>query len=104
MVVNGSVIDAGGATVSSRGLKWLVDCLVSFLSSEDWAAEESRSRSLGEVKAMREVKNQMMEAWKQVWDLSEEVSQPISNVSSKEKRAFAIWFTKLTKFVSAGSA
>lgn len=32
---------------------------------------------------MREVKNQMMEAWKQVWDLSEEVSQPISNVSSK---------------------
>lgn len=49
MVVNGSVIDAGGATVSSRGLRWLVDCLVSFLSSEDWAAEESRSRSLGEV-------------------------------------------------------
>ncbi|XP_010444108.1 PREDICTED: microtubule-associated protein TORTIFOLIA1-like [Camelina sativa] len=113
VVVIGSVIGAGGlagATVSSGGLKGLVDCLLSFLVSEDWAARKAAAEALGKlatmernelgefkskclkifetrkydkVKAVREVMNQMIEAWKQVPDLSEEVSPPRSNASSK---------------------
>ncbi|CAN7024569.1 unnamed protein product [Brassica oleracea var. botrytis] len=108
LVVIGSVIGAGG--VSCGGLKGLVDCLVSVLSSEDWAARKAAAEALGrlatvernelgefkakalkifegkrydKVKAVREVMNQMMEAWTQVPDLSEEVSPPRSNASSK---------------------
>ncbi|KAL1203898.1 TORTIFOLIA1-like protein 3 [Cardamine amara subsp. amara] len=113
VVVIGSVIGAGGATLSSGGLKGLVDCLLSFLVSEDWAARKASAEALGrlatmernelgefkakclkifesrkydKVKAVREVMNQMMEAWKQVPDLSEEVSPPRSNASSKGSR------------------
>ncbi|KAJ4880702.1 Uncharacterized protein Rs2_37757 [Raphanus sativus] len=45
MVLSGSMIGAGGATVSSCGLNWLVDCLVSFLSSEDWAARKAAAEA-----------------------------------------------------------
>ncbi|KFK27988.1 hypothetical protein AALP_AA8G457100 [Arabis alpina] len=113
VVVIGSVIGAGGVsggTLSSGGLKGLVDCLLSFLVSDDWAARKAaaealarlatmerndlgefkskslkifESRKYDKVKAVREVMNQMMEAWKQVPDLSEEVSPPRSNASSK---------------------
>uniref|UniRef100_A0A1J3D1K9 Microtubule-associated protein TORTIFOLIA1 n=1 Tax=Noccaea caerulescens TaxID=107243 RepID=A0A1J3D1K9_NOCCA len=113
VVVIGSVISAGGvsgAAVSPGGLKGLVDCLLSFLASEDWAARKAAAEALGrlaamerndlaefkakclkifesrkydKVKAVREVMNQMMEAWTQVPDLSEEVSPPRSNASSK---------------------
>ncbi|CAA7035046.1 unnamed protein product [Microthlaspi erraticum] len=109
VVVIGSVIGAGGVS-SSGGLKGLVDCLLSFLASEDWAARKAAAEALGKlaamernglaefkakclkifesrkydkVKAVREVMNQMMEAWTQVPDLSEEVSPPRSNASSK---------------------
>ncbi|CAN8251874.1 unnamed protein product [Cochlearia groenlandica] len=114
IVVIGSVIGAGGVsetTVSSGGLKGLLDCLVSFLASEDWAARKAAAEALGKlatvernslaefkskslkmfenrrydkVKAVREVMNKMMEAWQQVPDLSEEVSPPRSNASSKD--------------------
>ncbi|CAH8353980.1 unnamed protein product [Eruca vesicaria subsp. sativa] len=57
VVVIGSVIGAGGVGVSGGGLKM--------------------------VKAVRDVMNQMIEAWRQVPDLSEEVSPPRSNASSK---------------------
>ncbi|ESQ31661.1 hypothetical protein EUTSA_v10003887mg [Eutrema salsugineum] len=110
VVVIGSVIGAGGVSVSSGGLKGLVDCLVSFLGSEDWSARKAAGEALGKlatmerndlgefkakslkifesrrydkVKAVREVMNQMIEAWRQVPDLSEEVSPPRSNASSK---------------------
>ncbi|KAJ0231359.1 TORTIFOLIA1-like protein 3 [Hirschfeldia incana] len=116
VVVIGSVIGAGGAAVvrsggGGGGLRGLVDCLVGFLSSEDWAARKAAAEALGKlatvernglgefkakslkifeskrydkVKAVREVMNQMMEAWRQVPDLSEEVSPPRrSNASSK---------------------
>ncbi|CAF2087479.1 unnamed protein product [Brassica napus] len=109
VVVIGSVIGAGGVA-GGGGLKGLVDCLVSFLSSEDWAARKAAAEALGKlatvernglgefkakslkifetkrydkVKAVRDVMNQMMEAWRQVPDLSEEVSPPRSNASSK---------------------
>ncbi|KAJ4877413.1 ARM repeat superfamily protein [Raphanus sativus] len=97
VVVIGSVIGAGG--VSGGGLRGLLDCLVSFLSSEDWAARKAAAEALGrlatverkifegkrydKVKAVREVMNQMIEVWTQVPDLSEEVSPPRSNASSK---------------------
>ncbi|VVB17722.1 unnamed protein product [Arabis nemorensis] len=114
VVVIGSVIGAGGvsgATMSSGGLKGLVDCLLSFLVSDDWAARKAAAEALGKlatmernelgefksrslkifesrkydkVKAVRDVMIQMMEAWKQVPDLSEEISPPRSNASSKD--------------------
>ncbi|KAJ4877425.1 ARM repeat superfamily protein [Raphanus sativus] len=111
VVVIGSVIGAGG--VSGGGLRGLLDCLVSFLSSEDWAARKAAAEALGrlatvernelgefkakclkifegkrydKVKAVREVMNQMIEVWTQVPDLSEEVSPPRSNASSKGSR------------------
>ncbi|KAF8088032.1 hypothetical protein N665_0557s0032 [Sinapis alba] len=107
VVVIGSVIGAGGV---SGGLKGLVDCLVSFLSSEDWSARKAAAEALGrlatverndlgefkakalkifeskrydKVKAVRDLMNQMIEVWTQVPDLSEEVSPPRSNASSK---------------------
>ncbi|XP_013609188.1 PREDICTED: microtubule-associated protein TORTIFOLIA1-like [Brassica oleracea var. oleracea] len=110
VAVIGSVIGAGGVSGAAGGLKGLVDCLVSVLSSEDWAARKAAAEALGrlamverndlgefkakclkifegkrydKVKAVREVMNQMMEAWTQVPDLSEEVSPPRSNASSK---------------------
>ncbi|KAJ4897414.1 ARM repeat superfamily protein [Raphanus sativus] len=115
VVVIGSVIGAGGAAAARSsgggGLRGLVDCLVGFLSSEDWAARKAAAEALGKlatvernglgefkakslkifetkrydkVKAVREVMSQMIEAWRQVPDLSEEVSPPrSSNASSK---------------------
>ncbi|KAJ0236374.1 HEAT repeat-containing protein [Hirschfeldia incana] len=108
VAVIGSVIGAGG--VSGGGVRGLLDCLVGFLGSEDWAARKAAAEALrrlatvernelGEfkakclkifegkrydkVKAVREVMNLMIEAWTQVPDLSEEVSPPRSNASSK---------------------
>ncbi|CAH8392821.1 unnamed protein product [Eruca vesicaria subsp. sativa] len=105
VVVIGSVIGAGGC-----GGGGVVDCLVSVLSSEDWSARKEAAAALrrlamvernelGEfkakclkifegkrydkVKAVREVMNEMIEVWRQVPDLSEEVSPPRSNASSK---------------------
>ncbi|CAL9240580.1 unnamed protein product [Arabidopsis halleri] len=50
VVVIGSVIGAGGlsrTTVSSGGLKGLVECLLSFLVSEDWAARKAAAEFHG---------------------------------------------------------
>ncbi|XP_017973256.1 PREDICTED: microtubule-associated protein TORTIFOLIA1 [Theobroma cacao] len=113
MVVIGSVIGSGGASNLSQGMmKGLVGCLIGFLSSEDWAARKGAAEALGrlaiaerdslaefktscmkvfearrfdKVKAAREVMSQMLEAWKQVPDFSEEASPPpLSQASSKE--------------------
>ncbi|KAJ0105576.1 hypothetical protein Patl1_17947 [Pistacia atlantica] len=110
LVVVGSVIGSGAA--GGAGLKGLVSCLLGFLSSDDWAARKAaaealwrlaavekdsvaefkanclkvfESRRFDKVKAVREVMNQMIEAWKQVPDISEQVSPPLqSHCSSKE--------------------
>ncbi|XP_010547801.1 PREDICTED: microtubule-associated protein TORTIFOLIA1-like [Tarenaya hassleriana] len=114
LVVIGSVISSGGiagSAVGFGGLKGLVDCLLSFLGSEDWAGRKAAAEALGrlaamerdnlaefktrclkifesrkydKVKAVREVMNQMIEAWKQVPDISDEISPPRSNASSKD--------------------
>ncbi|XP_038878681.1 TORTIFOLIA1-like protein 3 [Benincasa hispida] len=107
----GSVIGVDGV-FGNGALKNLVPCLVAFLSSEDWAARKSAAEALGKlavverdalaefkagclktlesrrfdkVKAVREVMSQMLEAWKQIPDLSDEASAPAySHSSSKE--------------------
>ncbi|XVF54210.1 hypothetical protein PTKIN_Ptkin05aG0162200 [Pterospermum kingtungense] len=113
LVVIGSVIGSGGASnLGQEMMKGLVGCLIGFLSSEDWAARKGAAEALGrlavverdhlaefktgcikvfearrfdKVKAAREVMIQMIEAWKQVPDVSEEVSPPPrSHASSKE--------------------
>ncbi|XP_018505789.2 LOW QUALITY PROTEIN: TORTIFOLIA1-like protein 3 [Pyrus x bretschneideri] len=106
----GSVIASGGAS-GHGALRSLVPCLVGFLSSEDWAARKAAAEALAKlavverdtlsefkagslrtfenrkfdrVKSVREVMNQMMEAWKKIPDLSDEASPPPrSNASSK---------------------
>lgn len=110
LVVVGSVIGSGA--VDGSGLKGLVSCLLGFLSSQDWAARKAAAEALwrlavvekdavpefkgkclkifeskrfDKVKAVREVMNQMIEAWKQVPDLSEEASPPPQSLGpSKE--------------------
>ncbi|XWS51042.1 hypothetical protein CRYUN_Cryun12cG0142100 [Craigia yunnanensis] len=113
LVVIGSVIGSGGASnLGQTMMKGLVGCLIGFLSSEDWTARKRAAEALGrlavverdslaefktgcmkvfqarrfdKVKAAREVMSQMLEAWKQVPDVSEEASPlPPSQASSKE--------------------
>ncbi|XP_022972337.1 TORTIFOLIA1-like protein 3 isoform X1 [Cucurbita maxima] len=106
----GSIIGLDGA-FGNGALKILVPCLVTILSSEDWAARKSAAEALGKlavverdalaefkagclktfesrrfdkVKAVREAMSQMLEAWKQIPDLSDEASAPYSQSSSKE--------------------
>ncbi|KAJ7945930.1 Microtubule-associated protein TORTIFOLIA1 [Quillaja saponaria] len=102
LVLIGSVVEAGGAS-SDGALRNLVPCVVEFLSSGDWAARKSAAETLmklavmerdmlsefkagslklfenrrfDKVKVVREVMNQMLEAWKQIPDESDEVSPP----------------------------
>ncbi|XP_015883618.2 TORTIFOLIA1-like protein 3 isoform X1 [Ziziphus jujuba] len=104
----GSVIVSGG--VSGHGaMRNLVPCLMEFLSSEDWGARKAAAEALtklavverdmltefkagclktfenrrfDKVKVVREVMNQMLETWKQIPDLSEEVSPPPHSIAS----------------------
>ncbi|KAK1564301.1 hypothetical protein Q3G72_000174 [Acer saccharum] len=112
LVVIGSVIGSGAVGGSSQN--GLISCLLGFLSGEDWAARKAaaeallrlavvekdamaefkgnclkvfESRKFDKVKAVREVMNQMIEAWKQVPDLSEEVSRPSRPQSSSKEDA-----------------
>ncbi|XP_061373518.1 TORTIFOLIA1-like protein 3 [Gastrolobium bilobum] len=109
----GSVVEAGGA--SSHGvLRKLVPCLVESLSSDDWAARKGAAEALvklaiverdflsefkagclkvfenrrfDKVKLVREVMNQMLEAWKQIPDVSDEFSPPPQSHSSSKENA-----------------
>ncbi|KAL0335688.1 UNVERIFIED_CONTAM: TORTIFOLIA1-like protein 4 [Sesamum radiatum] len=101
------VLSSGGKNV----IRNLVTCLMEFLSSEDWAARKAAAEALmkiasvekdalsdyklsclktfeakkfDKVKATRETMNQMIEAWKEIPDLPDEVSPlPESQASSK---------------------
>ncbi|XP_059442766.1 TORTIFOLIA1-like protein 3 isoform X2 [Corylus avellana] len=105
------VVSVGAASFNGA-LKNLVPCLVEFLSNDDWTARKAaaeallslavverdslqeykpgcvkvfESRRYDKVKAVREVMNQMLEAWKQIPDVSDEASPPPhSEASSKE--------------------
>ncbi|MCD9643823.1 hypothetical protein HAX54_031670 [Datura stramonium] len=107
----GSVIAVGGAS-SQQIVRNLVPHLVEFVGSDDWAARKASAEALlrlaavegdalsefkasclktfeakrfDKVKAVRETMNQMLEAWKEIPDLSDDGSPPPqSNSSSKE--------------------
>ncbi|KAI9086545.1 hypothetical protein K1719_031629 [Acacia pycnantha] len=107
----GSVIEVGAAS-SPGALTNLVPCVMQCLSNKDWAARKAAAEALmklaiveremlseykekclkvfenrrfDKVKVVREVMNQMLEAWKQIPDISDECSPPPqSQASSKE--------------------
>ncbi|MBA0608751.1 hypothetical protein Godav_020938 [Gossypium davidsonii] len=115
LVVIGSVIGSGGTSnLGDEMMKALVGCLIGFLSSHDWAARKGAAEALGrlavverdslaelkagcmkvfearrfdKVKAAREVMSQMLEAWKQVPDVSEEASPPPRSQASSRENA-----------------
>ncbi|PIA62328.1 hypothetical protein AQUCO_00200372v1 [Aquilegia coerulea] len=105
-----SIVGAG-AVSNQNLLGSLVPVLVEFLSSEDWAARKAgaealerlaiverdsvsefkssclsifESRRYDKVKAVRENMSQMLEAWKDVPDVSDEVSRPSQSKSSSK--------------------
>ncbi|CAN0900717.1 TORTIFOLIA1-like protein 3 [Linum grandiflorum] len=114
LVVLGSVIGVGGVR-GYGGMSGLVKCLTGFLSHQDWAARKAAAEALcrlaiaerdalaefknqcltvfenrrfDKVKATREVMSQMIEAWKQVPDVSDEPSPPPrSQASSRDEVA-----------------
>ncbi|XP_017420389.1 TORTIFOLIA1-like protein 4 isoform X2 [Vigna angularis] len=98
----GSVVASGGAS-GHAPLKSLVPCLVEALSNDDWATRKAAAETLvvvanvernflsefkaecvrvfenrrfDKVKLVRDVMNQMLEAWKQIPDVSDEVTPP----------------------------
>ncbi|XP_057950843.1 TORTIFOLIA1-like protein 3 isoform X2 [Malania oleifera] len=107
----GSVIEAGGVS-SYNALKNLVPCMMEFVSSDDWAARKAsaeafvklavvdrnilsefkssclkkfENRKYDKVKAVRDTMNQMLEAWKEIPDLSDDVSPPPRSQSSSKE-------------------
>ncbi|KAK2355680.1 TORTIFOLIA1 protein [Trifolium repens] len=109
----GSVVEAGGAS-GQASLKNLVPCLVESLSNRDWAVRKSAAETLlvlanvereflpefkseclkvfenrrfDKVKLVREVMNQMLEAWKHIPDVSDEFSPPPKSQSSSKENA-----------------
>ncbi|WJX88574.1 hypothetical protein P8452_70646 [Trifolium repens] len=109
----GSVVEAGGAS-GQASLKNLVPCLVESLSNRDWAVRKSAAETLlvlanvereflpefkseclkvfenrrfDKVKLVREVMNQMLEAWKHIPDVSDEFSPPPNSQSSSKENA-----------------
>ncbi|KAF8378360.1 hypothetical protein HHK36_029699 [Tetracentron sinense] len=107
----GSIVGSGGA--SRQNVLWnLIPCLVEFLSSEDWAARKAaaevfvrlalvekdllsefksscltsfENRRFDKVKVVRDTMSRMLEVWKEVPGVSDEVSaSPQSKSSSRE--------------------
>ncbi|XP_061360288.1 TORTIFOLIA1-like protein 3 [Gastrolobium bilobum] len=113
LTVIGSAVEAGGASCHAA-LRNLVPCLVESLSSVDWATRKAAAEALvvlanverdflsefkaeclkvfenrrfDKVKVVREVMNQMLEAWKQIPDVSDEFSPPPQSHSSSKENA-----------------
>ncbi|KAL6997240.1 hypothetical protein U1Q18_007363 [Sarracenia purpurea var. burkii] len=113
LTVIGSAIGAGAAS-THQTLKNLLPCLVEFIGSEDWAARKSAAEALvklavmerdmlaehksaclktfeakkfDKVKIVRETMNQLIEAWKEIADVSDEVSPPPEPQSFSEEDA-----------------
>ncbi|KAJ1421779.1 Armadillo-type fold [Sesbania bispinosa] len=110
----GTVVEAGGASGRGGALKNLVPCLVESLSSDDWATRKGAAEALlklavverdflsefkasclkvfenrrfDKVKLVREAMNRMLEAWKQIPDVSDEFSPPPPSQSSSKENA-----------------
>ncbi|CAA0826643.1 ARM repeat superfamily protein [Striga hermonthica] len=121
------VLGGGGKNV----VRNLIACLMDFLSSEDWAARKAAAEALtkiaaverdslseykltclktfeakkfDKVKAARETMNQMIETWKQIPDLLEEISvPPESEASSIENASDGRYPPRSTISCSVGS-
>ncbi|KAE9601455.1 hypothetical protein Lal_00023799 [Lupinus albus] len=110
MTLIGSVVAVGGVS-NHTILKSLIPCLVESLSSGDWATRKAAAEALAvmanverdylsefkaeclkvfenrrfdKVKVVREVMNQMLEAWTQIPDVSDEFSPPPQSQSSSK--------------------
>ncbi|KAM6594191.1 hypothetical protein CsatA_001894 [Cannabis sativa] len=113
LVLFGSLINAGAASGEGT-LRSLVPAVVQFLSSDDWAARKAaaevllklasverdslaefksgclrtfENRRFDKVKAVREIMNQMLEAWKQIPDVSGDISPPPQSQASSRDNA-----------------
>lgn len=102
LVLIGSVVGVGGAS-SQAVLNWLVPCLVQFLSNEDWMVRKAAAEALAKVavverdlaspyqatclnslqnrrfdkiKVVRDTMNRALMMWKEVTDLTVDVSAP----------------------------
>ncbi|XP_019055075.1 PREDICTED: microtubule-associated protein TORTIFOLIA1-like [Nelumbo nucifera] len=109
----GSIVGAGGAS-SHNVLLNLIPCAVDFLSSGDWAARKAAAETLvklaivernllsefksscitsfearrfDKVKAVRDTMNRMLEAWKDVPGLPDEMSPPSQSKPSSRESA-----------------
>lgn len=109
----GSVVSVGAASLNGA-MRNLVTCLMEFLNSNDWTARKAASEALlslavverdslpeykpgcikvfesrryDKVKAVRDVMNQMLEAWKQIPDVSVDASPPPQSESSSKENA-----------------
>ncbi|MFS8020643.1 putative MT-associated protein TORTIFOLIA1/SPIRAL2 [Helianthus anomalus] len=113
LCVIGSIAGAGGTGLNRNSLSLLVNCLVEFLSSGDWAARKAAVEALGrlavtekenltafrssclaslenrrfdKVKIVRESMNQTLELWKEIpGHLDEVLASPQLNGSSSTK-------------------
>ncbi|XP_057475036.1 TORTIFOLIA1-like protein 4 isoform X1 [Actinidia eriantha] len=113
LMLIGSIIDARAAS-NRQVLKNLVPCLVEFIGSEDWAARKAAAEALvklataegdllaelksdclktfeakkfDKVKIVRETMHQLVEVWKEIPDVSDEVSSPPQPQSSAREDA-----------------
>ncbi|XAR50121.1 hypothetical protein NMG60_11004362 [Bertholletia excelsa] len=109
----GSVIGAGAAS-TSQTLKNLVPCLVEFIRCDDWAARKAAAEALvklamvekeklaefkamylktfeakkfDKVKAVRETMTELVETWKEIPDVSDEISQSLEQENSSKEDA-----------------
>ncbi|XP_058115519.1 TORTIFOLIA1-like protein 4 [Magnolia sinica] len=107
----GSIVAVGTASTAHL-LGLLIPCLVEFLSSDDWAARKAAAEALtrmahaerdllsefkssclstfearrfDKVKVVRDAMNQMLEAWKDIPDISDDVSAPSQSKSSSRE-------------------
>ncbi|XP_076892858.1 TORTIFOLIA1-like protein 5 [Bidens hawaiensis] len=130
--VIGSIVGAGGGNAFNRSsLNSVVNCLVEFLSSEDWAARKAAVEALGrlavaekvrlspfraaglaslenrrfdKVKVVRESMNQTLELWKEIPGHQDEVpASPSLNDNSSSKVAVLETSPKETLSVSKQS-
>ncbi|KAG6389957.1 hypothetical protein SASPL_151432 [Salvia splendens] len=123
----GSVVAVEGVLrVGAGNVVWnLINLLVDFLSSDDWAARKAAAEALAKiaavekdslseykasclktfeakrfdkVKAARETMNQMIEAWNEIPDLPEEFSPVLESEASSKRRIhdFPLLFTTVT--------
>ncbi|XP_077237915.1 TORTIFOLIA1-like protein 5 [Tasmannia lanceolata] len=103
-----SIVGVGGAS-SSNLLGLVIPCLLEFLSSEDWAARKAaaeafarmavrernllsefksscissfETRRFDKVKIVRDSMNRMLDAWKDIPSISDDVSIPAQSISS----------------------